>query len=248
MFVVEQAHGYLFNRGALLNAAALLLQGSSYDYFCFQDVDTVPVEKGNISYSFPKGDAPLHLTPNWIHPKSNFEDFFGGLLIITAQQFWRLNGFGTQFWGWGREDDNLRERLVRAGMWPPEYPEGVPHVATHSSKRAHFTHQKHAQAAELRAAEGAAGEVRYFQENPRLPYRGAKIMSSQPQFLKDLATGLNTTMFKLLSMQPFLNATRLSLQLYCNTTATPWCEPASLGSRQAAAVKHAAAVHAVVGS
>jgi hypothetical protein len=28
-----------------------------------------------------------------------------------------------------------------------------------------------------------------------VPYRGAKIMSSQPGLLRDLATGLNTTMF-----------------------------------------------------
>ena len=49
-------------------------------------------------------------------------------------------------------------------------------------------------------------------------------------------------------MQPFLNATKLSLELYCNTTATPWCEPAAISSRQAPAVRHAAAVHAVVGS
>ena len=41
VFVVEQADRLLFNRGALLNAAALLLQGSSYDYFCFQVGRTV---------------------------------------------------------------------------------------------------------------------------------------------------------------------------------------------------------------
>lgn len=29
-----------------------------------------------------------------------------------------------------------------------------------------------------------------------MPYRGAKIMSSQPQFLKDTSTGLNTTAFQ----------------------------------------------------
>jgi hypothetical protein len=109
------------------------------------------------------GNAPLHLTPHWLHPKSTFEDFFGGLLVISGQQFRRINGFGTQvgwgaaggdgegrsgggripslvekhsaccwprgarlahaappppqFWGWGREDDNLRERLVQAGGW-----------------------------------------------------------------------------------------------------------------------------------
>lgn len=31
-----QGDSYLFNRGALLNAGALLLEGSSYDYFVFQ--------------------------------------------------------------------------------------------------------------------------------------------------------------------------------------------------------------------
>jgi hypothetical protein len=43
------------------------------------------------------------------------QDFFGGIVIYTAEQLLRVNGFGTQFWGWGREDDNMRERLVRAG-------------------------------------------------------------------------------------------------------------------------------------
>lgn len=118
--------------------------------------------------ALPAGPAPLHLTPNWVHPKSTYDvspappppplpplqatavpcacsmawrrgtepllagrastapvlplappalqDFFGGLLIMTADQFRRVNGFGTHFWGWGREDDNLRERLVHAGV------------------------------------------------------------------------------------------------------------------------------------
>ena len=41
IFVLEQAPGLHFNRGALLNAGALLLAGSSYDCFVFHDVDTV---------------------------------------------------------------------------------------------------------------------------------------------------------------------------------------------------------------
>lgn len=36
IIVLEQTPRYLFNRGALLNAAILLLQGSAYDYFAFQ--------------------------------------------------------------------------------------------------------------------------------------------------------------------------------------------------------------------
>jgi N-terminal region of glycosyl transferase group 7 len=41
IFVLEQAPGLHFNRGALLNAGALLLAGSGYDCFVFHDVDTV---------------------------------------------------------------------------------------------------------------------------------------------------------------------------------------------------------------
>lgn len=43
------------------------------------------------------------------------QDFFGGIVLFTSEQMREVNGFGTQFWGWGREDDNMRERLVRAG-------------------------------------------------------------------------------------------------------------------------------------
>lgn len=69
VFVIQQSEGLLFNRGALLNAGVLLLQASTYDYFVFHDVDTIPSEAGNIPYEFPGGLVPLHLTPYEIHPK-----------------------------------------------------------------------------------------------------------------------------------------------------------------------------------
>lgn len=53
--------------------AAHLLQASDYDYYAFQDVDTIPRNKTKIQYSYPVGDAPLHLTPYRIHPAANFQ-------------------------------------------------------------------------------------------------------------------------------------------------------------------------------
>ncbi len=73
IFVIEQSAQYLFNRGALLNSGFQLLKGSDYDYFAFQDVDTIPTDRGNVQYSYPAGAAPLHLTPYGIHPTANFE-------------------------------------------------------------------------------------------------------------------------------------------------------------------------------
>jgi hypothetical protein len=72
-FCAAQGDGYLFNRGALLNAGALLLEGSSYEYYALQDVDTVPKDGSGVRYSYPRGPVPLHLTPFGIHPKANYE-------------------------------------------------------------------------------------------------------------------------------------------------------------------------------
>ncbi len=46
------------------------------------------------------------------------QDFFGGILSISQQQISRVDGFGTDFWGWGREDDNLKLRLQNHGVCP----------------------------------------------------------------------------------------------------------------------------------
>lgn len=73
ILIMEQSPGLRFNRGALLNAAALLLQGSEHDYFVFHDVDTYPTKAGNIQYNFPTGPAPYHITPTGIHPDSKSE-------------------------------------------------------------------------------------------------------------------------------------------------------------------------------
>lgn len=73
VFILEQTAELRFNRGALLNAGFLLLGGSDYDHFAFQDVDTIPTEAGNIQYEYPAGAAPLHLTPNGIHPNARYE-------------------------------------------------------------------------------------------------------------------------------------------------------------------------------
>lgn len=77
------------------------------------------------------------------------QDFFGGIAIFTREQLLRVNGYGTGFWGWGREDDNMRERLQRAGMWPPERP-----PVKLGRRRQYFEHQRHGKAPEVRRLTG----------------------------------------------------------------------------------------------
>lgn len=76
------------------------------------------------------------------------QDFFGGISIFTREQFEKVNGYGVNFWGWGREDDNMRYRLLQHGMLPPE----VPHVPR-KHKRFYFDHQTHGKALEVRRSQ-----------------------------------------------------------------------------------------------
>lgn len=221
IFVIEQSAQYLFNRGALLNIGFQLLHGSDCDHFAFQDVDTIPTDRGNVQYSYPAGAAPLHLTPYGVHPTANFEDFFGGITIFTREQFQKVNGYGINFWGWGREDDNMRQRLMLHGMFPPEQP-AVPKRTRHF----YFEHQKHQKALEWRV-EGNGSEVHYYGVNPDQPYGDARIVSVQPHLMQETTSGLNSTSFWINSVQTYGTAVHYKVSLFCDHAQTPWCDELS---------------------
>lgn len=122
IFIIEQSDLYHFNRGALLNVGAILMEGSNYDYYAFHDVDTICGQHEVIKYSYPAGKAPLHLTPPGLHPYHNYPEFLGGNIIFTREQYQRVNGFNVHFWGWGKEDNNMVRRLQQHEMWPPQRP------------------------------------------------------------------------------------------------------------------------------
>ncbi len=83
--------------------------------------------------------SPITPRPPHKHPIFNIrQDFFGGITIFTPAQMLAVNGYGTNYWGWGKEDDNMRLRLLRANMWPPEHPK-----VKHHKKGYYFMHQPH---------------------------------------------------------------------------------------------------------
>ena len=84
---------YHFNRGALLNVGAALLEGTAYDYYAFHDVDTICGPGPVVQYAYPSGVSPLHLTPPGLHPRDDFPEFLGGNIIFTRKQFQQVNGF-----------------------------------------------------------------------------------------------------------------------------------------------------------
>lgn len=65
IFIVEQTWGLHFNRGALMNAAALTLAKCHFDCLVFHDVDTVCSPESNLTYRCPTGAKHIRMhAPN----------------------------------------------------------------------------------------------------------------------------------------------------------------------------------------
>jgi hypothetical protein len=111
VLIIEQSEDErAFNRAALLNVGARLAK--KYSHIILHDVDLLP-EESLVPYYTMIPDHPVHIGTVW-RTKYTSERFLGGILSISLKDFQRVNGYPNQFWGWGGEDDVLRNRLIRA--------------------------------------------------------------------------------------------------------------------------------------
>ena len=113
--IVEQGNDHPFNRGMLLNIGVLESRPKEKDIVCFHDVDLLPED--DLLHGYIEELLPGTLR----HLASSFEryshaDYLGGALMITYKDFQTINGFPTNFWGWGGEDDEFRDRVISNGV------------------------------------------------------------------------------------------------------------------------------------
>lgn len=113
IFVIEQKNSLPFNKAKLLNIG--FKETEHYDYFCFHDIDMLPIES---DYSYTK--RPTNLASyieqfNWGLPN---DEYFGCALIFTKSSFLRINGCSNNYWGWGGEDDDIWYRCICRNIQP----------------------------------------------------------------------------------------------------------------------------------
>jgi hypothetical protein len=109
--IVEQGAGQPFNRGALLNVGFRLLE-SDVEYICLHDVDRVPVAA---DYRWP--ERPMMIIRHGLSlPPRVIDVLLSSVVLMQKQHFASANGFSNGYWGWGYEDVDLRERLLRCGL------------------------------------------------------------------------------------------------------------------------------------
>ncbi|KAF0992479.1 hypothetical protein HZS_1828 [Henneguya salminicola] len=113
---------------------------SNNDYMIIHDIDLFPLNSA-LNYKYPM-KGPYHIADPRMHPIYHYKNYIGGILSITLKDFNKLNGMSNDYWGWGREDDDLYKRmkihklqLERIESVPdPDYPWFI-HDHSHSEKR-----------------------------------------------------------------------------------------------------------------
>ncbi len=125
IIIVEQDDDDKFRRGQLLNDG---VRYAKYDRVALHDVDYLP-ESADAYFSdcqvtlpvkrviFTENDGVTELDLDKVptgyrHFRDSVDDnFFGGVIVFKKSIFKYINGYNTLYQGWGKEDEDLRERI-----------------------------------------------------------------------------------------------------------------------------------------
>jgi hypothetical protein len=127
IYIIEQSDdGNLFNIGKLKNIGfdiANKNKSVKFDNFIFSDIDTIP-DYDLISYYIDKFKYPVSLAVRGTRYMNDTQKkiFLGALLLFNKKQFFKVNGYPNNFYGWGGEDEALKCRLLSSGIGKFYYP------------------------------------------------------------------------------------------------------------------------------
>lgn len=116
IYVIDQNNADKFNRGLLLNIGfhiASITKGKVYERYIFHDVDSYPDNELKEQYTIDTIAYPIiHYASPLLDYKYKYQNFFGGIVGFDKSTFKKINGFPNNIFGWGGEDDILKQRVT----------------------------------------------------------------------------------------------------------------------------------------
>ena len=118
IYIVNQVDSLDFNRASLMNVGFLeALRDFDWSCFIFHDVDHLPEDARNF-YSCTENPRLMAAAVDRWNYEMLYPTYFGGVVSMKKEQYQKINGASNKFWGWGGEDDDLRNRIIKSGMRP----------------------------------------------------------------------------------------------------------------------------------
>ena len=121
IFVIEQKDIGFWNKGALFNIG-VQKYGKNFDYYCFHDIDLIPIKADYAYFSHP-----IRLISKYSEQKKEtykklaqgeYNHHFGGVVSLPKKIFKKVNGFSNLYLHYGNEDDDFLLRLLLQGYIP----------------------------------------------------------------------------------------------------------------------------------
>lgn len=110
VYIINQNDTKLFNKSTLLNIGIDIVNKEiNTNYYILHDVDQIVKNDDFIYNNTQVSECLVYEQGDKIYKDSNY---FGGVLKILKNDYFKINGFSNYFWGWGWEDGAIRERLL----------------------------------------------------------------------------------------------------------------------------------------
>ncbi|XP_075927406.1 beta-1,4-galactosyltransferase 3-like isoform X2 [Petromyzon marinus] len=107
VYVVQQVTDGPFYRAWLLNVGVReALSDAEFECLVMHDVDLLPENDRNLYTCEPQlGPKHLAVAIDKFRYKLPYESYFGGVAALTPGQYMRINGFPSNHWGRGADDE-----------------------------------------------------------------------------------------------------------------------------------------------
>ena len=121
IYIGHQVDDKKFNRSGTKNVAILgNLKKMVVIMGAFHDVDMLPTEDVVTHIQVIHQNRLWPYLSQWDYTLRDNE-YFGGVVLFTIEQFEKVNGYHTNYWGWGMEDDDLFWRCYLKGYYKSRY-------------------------------------------------------------------------------------------------------------------------------
>ena len=133
IYICEQAFNKTFNKGIVMNACFKEILRFQPDTPCFimHDVDLLLIDDRNM-YTCPPVPRHLSVAIDKFQFSLPYASLVGGVLgkfhffsniqstsicsAMRREHYLLVNGYSTEYWGWGGEDDDMYERIVSKNL------------------------------------------------------------------------------------------------------------------------------------
>ena len=114
IYVVEQFDEKPFNYGKLCNIGVSETIEFA-DYYCFHDVNVLPLND-DADYSYKDVPTQLIFENEELESVLPYDKYFGGAVVISKEDFIKINGYNNNYWGKGYVDLDLLYRCEKNNL------------------------------------------------------------------------------------------------------------------------------------